>query len=394
MTSQRAHFQIVVENLGAIAQAYSEGVAGRVLGEIWRRFEQALPSERWVQVHEAWGVSLRFAGDWFHEACVDEVDEAVHGAALLPLVVGKAWVVVSLALREGEGGEVMAPPPVRFDAGQYRSDMGAAVLAYSRLAAGDVSFAEQPVVSVSDRQELLYRERLVRLSDSLGRAVSPAAFLPALERLGLTRAFDRYVVNATLTRLEKTPDLVLGCNVSGLSLSRDSWWRSVMHRLLQDTGLGSRLVIEVTETAHPPSWADAKDLLLRFRAAGCRIALDDFGAGLSSIAFARMLRPDIIKIDGVYVRETVELVFGPELLSGLVAMSSCLATCVVVEGIEDAVYLSAAQAAGAGWVQGYHLGRPEIPTAPPFARDKDRLSALILPNAPSSGADHYALGRE
>jgi EAL domain-containing protein (putative c-di-GMP-specific phosphodiesterase class I) len=131
-----------------------------------------------------------------------------------------------------------------------------------------------------------------------------------------------------------------------------------------------------------PDSREALDFVNAFRATGCRIALDDFGAGLSLIAFARSARPDIIKIDAVFVRDAAEFNVDRETLASLIALSACLAAQVVIEGIEDEAGLATAHAAGAKWLQGYYLGRPSIPDELGARNIQRRLaSALAAPTA-------------
>lgn len=354
-------FMIVIENLASIAVAYSEGIAGRVLSEIWRRFDTALPTADWEHEQESFGLSLRFVGKRLDDARLEELEDTVHTASLTPLAVGDVSVVASLRLSRNEWPTNVSYVHRNLNVAQYRADMDAAVLAYSSLIAGNAQFAEQPIVAASDLSRYLYRERLIRLFDVAGVGIAPNAFLPALERLGLTGAFDRWVVLDTLRELESNRDIVLGCNLSAVSLSADLGWSQCLRRLRARPDLAVRLVVEVTETALPADATDATDLLFALKDAGCRIALDDFGSGFSSIAFARVVRPDIIKIDAVFLAETSETMFGGEMLSSLIIMSSCMSSLVVVEGVEDQKCFDVARRAGAQWLQGYHFGRPEIP---------------------------------
>lgn len=375
MTSH-TQFMIVIENLSCIAVAYSEGVAGRVLSEIWRRFDAALPVADWEREEEPYGLSLQFIGHRFDDARLEELEEAVHSAALTPLTIGKVKLVAALGLSQSQGTATVHYINRNLNIAQYRADMDAAVIAYSALQSGKAQFAEQPIVATCAAEKVLYRERLIRLLDDAGCSISPGSFLPAIERLGLTGAFDRWVVMDTVRQLESKPELLLGCNVSAMSLSADSCWNLCQRGLRAKPDVARRLVIEVTETALPADIGTAADLLFALKDAGCRIALDDFGSGYSSIAFARVVRPDIIKLDAIFVGETSETIFGSEMLSSLITMASCMSSLVVVEGVEDAQCLAVAQLAGAQWLQGYHFGHPEIP--------HDRLTAakpVRLPNA-------------
>ncbi len=370
-------FTIVIENLACIAAAYSEGVAGRVLGEIWRRFDEALSVVDWERDEKSYGLSLEFVGPRLDDAHLQELEDAVQTAALTPLTIGKIKLVVALRLSRHDAPATISYINRNLDVARYRADMEAAVLAYTAVRSGKVQFAEQPIVAADAPETFLYRERLIRLTEvGSGKSIAPGTFLPALERLGLTATLDRWVLMDTLRQLNAEPELSLGCNVSAMSLNDDVCWNSCLRGLMARPDVAGRLVIEVTETALPADTATATDLLFALKGTGCRIALDDFGSGFSSIAFARVARPDIIKLDAVFVGETSETIFGSELLSSLITMSSCMSSLVVVEGVEDAECLAVARLAGAQWLQGYHFGRPEIP------HDRSQaVAAVRLPTA-------------
>ena len=127
--------------------------------------------------------------------------------------------------------------------------------------------------------------------------MSPGQFVPALERLGLTRLFDVAVMRDVLERLRSSPEICLGCKVSALSAVNDLWWQDVQQMLLLDPGLASRLVIEVTETVGFPNAPRAQAFIESFRRMGCSTATDNFGAGCNSSPTMMRTKPDPIKID-------------------------------------------------------------------------------------------------
>src|SRR6201991_39847 len=189
-------------------------------------------------------------------------------------------------------------------------------------------------------------------------SISAANFVPSLERLGLTRQFDRFMMHECIALLQSDPDRRLGCNISALSARNDVWWSSTLAELARRPDVASRLVIEFTETAECGDTGQAISLLQTFQQLGCLVAIDDFGVGFSSIRFALLARPDIIKIDASFVRQRGSAEADRNLLRHLVGLSSSLASHVVVEGIEDDDDLDLADIIDAPWIQGYRVGRP------------------------------------
>lgn len=384
----RPAFTIAIDNLSSIAAIYSDGVAGRVLHEVRRRVDTALGAEICTCSEEPWGVSLHLRAGLSRDLYIERVEEAVHTASLAPIDVGGVRAVAALRLDDGCWDSSGASIPRVSNAPQCRDDMGVAARAYAALEMRFLRLAEQQIVAAANPRDILYRECLARLSDNDGSAIMPGVYLPALERLGLTYAFDRGVLRETIMQLRSRPEAVLGCNVSALSICDDGTWSSAARDLARHPDLARRLVVEVTETVAPPNVTKALAQIEALRKLGCRVALDDFGSGWNSIAFARAVRPDIIKIDGTYVRDAVRHASGQDLLSRMVGLSSCLAGEVVVEGVEDEQMLAAAAAAGAPWVQGHVYGHPTIPARVRPADMQARLAEVV------NASNHFRRGDE
>lgn len=247
---------------------------------------------------------------------------------------------------------------------RYRADMALAVNLFEAMAEDRLSLAWQPVCGASN-DAMLYHECLLRAEPSglpgvehLADTTGPT--IEALERLGLIRALDRYVVAKTIDELRIEPFMALGVNVSALSLADDYWWADILAVLKQSPRIARRLFIEVTETAQLASVADAANLLARFRALGCRIALDDFGVGHAAVRSILTLAPDVVKVDKFFVRNARTSPHGQRTLAHMIGLAESLGAIVIVEGIETESDSQLALNAGAQWLQGYHYGRPMV----------------------------------
>ncbi|AYG62658.1 EAL domain-containing protein [Rhizobium jaguaris] len=296
-----------------------------------------------------------------------------------PLVVDGVAVLVALSVVAGGASAVSAFKPApygRIVGDRYKELMAQAVDVYEAIAVGRLVLARQ-AIRATDDSELFYDECLARIVAPTGgqKLIAPARFLPAIEQLGLSRLFDRAVVQETISALRRSPSVRLGCNISAQSAVDDEYWTSLFGILTAEPQLAARLVIEVTETATLPDVDAARLFFLRLQALGCMVAIDDFGAGFTSIHQARTLQPDIIKIDGRFLKEAVGCPFGREFLSRLVALASQLAPQVVIEGAEDEESMLAAYAGGAHWVQGYCICRPSHPRH--LVAVDDRIASVL-----------------
>src|SRR5690606_15936235 len=151
-------------------------------------------------------------------------------------------------------------------------------------------------------------EVLLRLRAEDGREVMPGAFLPAAERYGLMPAIDRWVVETAISNIDRLhpSGIALGTcaiNLSSSSLEDDGLFQRI-GELVEARGLDpARLLFELTETVAMRDFAASSALISKLRGLGCRVALDDFGAGMSSFGYLKNLELDMVKIDGSFVQE-------------------------------------------------------------------------------------------
>jgi EAL domain-containing protein (putative c-di-GMP-specific phosphodiesterase class I) len=220
-------------------------------------------------------------------------------------------------------------------------------------------FAFQPVVSaVTGRVD--YFECLLRMRDEEGSIRADAEFVTTVEELGLIGLIDRFVLEKAIEELAADPEIRLGFNISGLTACDRRWLGSLVSLLRDRSEIARRLVVEITETAALGDIEQSARFVDTLREAGCRVALDDFGAGHTTLRHLQILPVDIVKIDGSLVRDLTsrpqERIFLRHLLGlargfGLTTVAEC------VENAEDAAIL---RAEGIGYLQGYHFGRPTI----------------------------------
>jgi len=159
--------------------------------------------------------------------------------------------------------------------------------------------------------------------------------------------------------LASHPELTLGFNVSGLTACDRPWLRSLMSLLRNRPDLARRLV-EITETAALYDLEESARFVDTLRHAGCRVALDDFGAGHTSLRHLQILAVDIVKIDGSFVRN---LAGSPEnriFLRHLLGLTKGFGLSTVAECVENAEDAALLRAEGVGYLQGYHTGPPTI----------------------------------
>jgi EAL domain-containing protein (putative c-di-GMP-specific phosphodiesterase class I) len=277
---------------------------------------------------------------------------------------GRSEQVPPLAnIREMHDPQGLTPRPVTVSetcCQGYRDDMARAVDVFEALTDDRLQLAWQPVRHSPYGIEVLYYECLVRLMDPDGQMRMPGEFIPALERLGVMRPFDPYVVRRVMDELEAAPDISLAVNISAQSAIDDAWWHTVKEDLARAPDVARRLVLEITESAELASMYSATAFIASMCKLGCKIAIDDFGKGHASLHHLVALKPDMVKVDAFYVRWAEQTPQGQAGIAHLVGLLATLAPIVIVEGIETDDQSTMIRSAGGYWQQGYHHGGPTL----------------------------------
>ena len=219
--------------------------------------------------------------------------------------------------------------------------------------------AYQPVVDALTH-DIKYYECLIRLFGRDGNPIPAAEFIPVVEPLGLMRKIDHHVLNLALADLEQHPDISLAINISGLTATERSWLRSLVSRLRGRPDMAERLIVEITETAALQDIEESARFVAAVRELGCKVALDDFGAGYTTFRHMKALTVDVVKIDGSFVRGITESPENQMFIRNLVALAEALGVETVAECIEDEHEAEFLTKEGLGALQGYYFGRPEI----------------------------------
>jgi EAL domain-containing protein (putative c-di-GMP-specific phosphodiesterase class I) len=164
----------------------------------------------------------------------------------------------------------------------------------------------QPKVVVATGQ-FYGAEALLRWDHPTRGLIPPGMFIPAAERTALIQPLTAWVVNAALAECKRWQDegkpLRLAVNVSARNLLDASFGDDVLELLAHWQLPASCLLLEVTESAIMADPERAESILRRFATIGIELAIDDFGAGYTSLAHLRTLPVQELKIDQSLVRQ-------------------------------------------------------------------------------------------
>ncbi|MCW6028520.1 EAL domain-containing protein [Stenotrophomonas sp. SRS1] len=238
-----------------------------------------------------------------------------------------------------------------------------------RLANVSSAIAENRMLLYAQRIErvgdpdFLHYEVLVRMRSPEGVLQGPGEFMGAVERYGMGMALDRHVLSLLFRHLQVCPAHVqqLGLcnvNVSAQSIAEPSFLAFVTDLLERNRGLARKLCFEITETAAVSNIDQARTFIDAVKARGCRMALDDFGSGLSSFGYLRQLPADMLKIDGVFVRDMNLDPVNRAAVRAITEVGRELHMMVVAEWVESAVVADQLAQMGVEGLQGYAIERP------------------------------------
>ena len=217
--------------------------------------------------------------------------------------------------------------------------------------------ALQPMVTCGRREAALY-ECLLRMERPDGVIVSAGEFIAVAEQLGLSRLIDRRTLELSIEILKKHPTIRLSVNVSGLTAS-DHEWLVTLHRLTGGRrALTERLTIEITETAAIHDLDLSINFVDTLKELGCRVAIDDFGAGYTSFKNLKILNVDMVKIDGSFVKNLIDEPTNRVFIKTLVEIAETFGMETVAEWVADEETAGMIEAAGITYMQGFHFGRP------------------------------------
>jgi len=229
------------------------------------------------------------------------------------------------------------------------------------LANEELSLHYQPILTTKLNDSEQKVEALLRWTHPKLGSVPPGDFIPIAEEGGLIVPLGGWVLNTACRQVaawrSKGRPITVSVNVSGRQLQEPDFAETVLSAV-NDAGIDERnLILELTETAILKDLAGAQSKLAELRSHGVRVALDDFGAGYSSLAYLSELPVDEVKIDRMFVvglddpqrRSTVVTI---------VRLLDALGVHTVAEGVETEEQLAYLLGMGIQAYQGFLFSHP------------------------------------
>jgi diguanylate cyclase (GGDEF)-like protein/PAS domain S-box-containing protein len=246
------------------------------------------------------------------------------------------------------------------------------------LVNGEFTLHFQPVINV-ERRQVVGAEALVRWQRPGGGLVAPGRFVPTAEESHLILPLGRWVMRQACEQHLEWRDhgfglIRMSVNVSPIELE-DPQFVSHLTELLGELDMDSSfLEIEITEATLMHEGAGALAVLHQIKSLGVRIAVDDFGAGYSSLSDLKRLPLDTIKIDASFVRPLADSPADREIVRAILTVGQGLGLRVIAEGVESPEQFNALHGLGCVEMQGHLLAR-----AAPAAMWRKLVNAITMP---------------
>lgn len=219
-----------------------------------------------------------------------------------------------------------------------------------------------------------HHEVLMTPYDADGRALELSHFIGTAEAFDLMAQVDRLVIRTVLAWAGANPRQLaalggLAINLSGCSLS-DHGLLGYIREQLEASGVAPAAIgFEVTETAAIASMERAVAIIEGLRELGCRVALDDFGSGMSSYAYLKSLPVDYVKIDGAFVRDLPSSPHDLAIVRSINEIAHFMGIETIAEYVEQPAIAAQLAEIGIDYMQGYAVHRPafldELPAPAP-----------------------------
>jgi diguanylate cyclase (GGDEF)-like protein len=232
------------------------------------------------------------------------------------------------------------------------------------IEAEQLTLAFQPLIGLSSGAISGF-EALARWNHVDEGKIAPTEFIAVAEESGLILPLGRFVLEAALETLgnwdrklgRKLP-IYMGVNLSAVQIQRDDVPAMVSKALAKSGVEGSRLMLELTESAivHDPE--RAADVLEAMRALSVKVAMDDFGTGYTSLAYLQRLPIDLLKIDSRFITDMLRDPDSAAIVRAILSLASALGMATAAEGVECGDLALELTRLGCTNGQGFHFSEP------------------------------------
>lgn len=219
----------------------------------------------------------------------------------------------------------------------------------------------QPIMQIKQRQTTHY-ECLLRVREG-NKIVPPIHFVKAAEESGLMSRVDEHVISLAFQYKKLMEMSQISCsisiNLSGLSFQNSNLLFHIQHCLDEYQINPREIIFEITETSAVFDIRTSKKLMLNLKNMGFYFALDDFGAGFSTLAYLKQFPIDFIKIDGEFIKNIDTDLEDQILVKSIIDTAAAFKIKTIAEFVENEASLLLLESLGVDYGQGYYIDKPK-----------------------------------
>ena len=382
-SGQTAAFLVAsINNLSVINETFGFDVGDRVIASVGQVIQSKLRGGDSIGRYSAnkFGIILNECGPGSMQVAADRFIREVKQAGLksrdcpiastisigglllpqhahtVPNAISRALEALHIA-RAGRHNAFVAfePSPAKETARQRNISIANDVA--SALDDNRMRLVLQPIVGSKSRVPDFY-ECLLRITKPDGTTMGAGEFIEFAEQLGMSRQIDRRTLELAVGILKKYPKIVLSLNVSSRTCA-DPDWLVLLHRLTGGQApMTKRLIVEITETTAINDLDQTNAFVDTLKEMGCRVAIDDFGAGYTSFRNLKYLNCDIVKLDGAFVKNVVNDDSDRIFVRMMSELGTAFGMETVAEWVTDGPTADIVESLGITYLQGFHFGKP------------------------------------
>ncbi|MEM8646851.1 MAG: EAL domain-containing protein [Pseudomonadota bacterium] len=379
-----------LDNLDVVNDAYGFDVADQVIASVSQRLARHMRSgdsigryagnKFAIILTNCNEKSLNIAAERFLQAVRQTVIETDNGPVWTTVSVGgvvlptharhvhEAMVHAEDALAEAKSRPtdcfITYKPSKRRASMRERNVNGAGEIV-AALKQNRFVLAFQPIMDSQTSQPAIY-EALLRVAGHDGEIMSAGHLLPIAEKLGLIRLIDRRVLEMGITVLQRQPELRLSINISGVTATDTRWFEMFVDYIAENKQVAERLTVEITETVALADLEEMIQFIERLRSFGCKVAIDEFGAGYTSFRNLQVLNVDMVKLDGSFCESLADNPDNQYFVKTLVDMAKRFNVEIVAEWVQKQEDADLLREWGVKYLQGHLYGVASID--PPWGR--------------------------
>ena len=226
---------------------------------------------------------------------------------------------------------------------------------------GEFAMFLQPVVNMDNKVAIA--EALVRWVHPDRGIISPASFIPLLEKTGFIYKLDMYIWEQAAKRLAYwasigRDDLSISVNISVKDFYYIDLFETLVALVEKYQIDPARLKLEITETVFMTEKERQIEIINALKDYGFLIEIDDFGSGYSSLNMLKELPADILKMDMAFLSMDKNVARGRKIVNTIITLAKALGMMVIIEGVETREQLDYLKGTGADYLQGYFFDKP------------------------------------